>query len=45
VEVQDADLVNGMLLIDLVRELPEAMKPRQIPIKSSSTTFEHQSAA
>jgi len=45
VEVQDADLVNGMLLIDLVRELPEAMKPRQIPIKSSSTTLERQSAA
>ena len=45
VEVRDADLVNGMLLIDLVRELPEAMKPRQIQIKSTQTGLEHQPAA
>jgi molecular chaperone IbpA len=44
VEVRDADLVNGMLLIDLVRELPEAMKPRQIQIKSAKAGIEHQAA-
>ena len=45
VEVRDADLVNGMLMIDLVRELPEAMKPRQIQIKSAKAGIEHRSAA
>lgn len=45
VEVRDADLVNGMLMIDLVRKLPEEMKPRQIQIKSAKTGIEHQSAA
>jgi molecular chaperone IbpA len=32
VEVKGADLENGLLHVDLVREIPEAMKPRQIPI-------------
>ncbi len=32
VEVKGADLQNGLLHVDLVREIPEAMKPRQIPI-------------
>lgn len=32
VEVKGASLENGLLHVDLVRELPEAMKPRQIPI-------------
>jgi hypothetical protein len=30
-----AKLANGLLHIDLVREVPEAMKPRAIPIVSS----------
>jgi molecular chaperone IbpA len=30
--VAKADLVNGLLTIDLVREIPEAMRPRQIQI-------------
>lgn len=34
VEVRDASLVNGLLHIDLRRELPDAMKPRQIAINS-----------
>ncbi len=34
VEVKGAALESGLLHIDLVRELPEAMKPRQIPIGS-----------
>ena len=32
VEVKGAALENGLLHVDLVREIPEAMKPRQIPI-------------
>lgn len=36
VKVTAAKLENGLLHIDLVRELPEAMKPRQIEISSSS---------
>jgi molecular chaperone IbpA len=36
VEVKGASLENGLLHVDLVREIPEAMKPRSIPIVSSS---------
>ena len=32
VEVRGASLENGLLHVDLVRNVPEAMKPRQIPI-------------
>ncbi|MCJ2366117.1 Hsp20 family protein [Aeromonas dhakensis] len=32
VRVKGADLKNGLLHIDLVREVPEAMKPRMIEI-------------
>lgn len=32
VKVQGADLKDGLLTIDLVREVPEAMKPRKIEI-------------
>ncbi|OED39604.1 heat-shock protein [Chromatiales bacterium (ex Bugula neritina AB1)] len=32
VEVVDADLANGMLTIKLVKEIPEAMKPKRISI-------------
>ena len=34
VTVQSADLVNGLLHIDLKREVPEALKPRTIDIGS-----------
>jgi len=36
VVVKGADLVNGLLSIDLVRELPEALKPRRIEIGTGS---------
>ena len=36
VRVEDAALDNGLLTIDLVRELPEAMKPRTIPIATGA---------
>lgn len=34
VKVTGADLENGLLIIDLVREVPESQKPRQITIGS-----------
>jgi molecular chaperone IbpA len=36
VEVKSAKLENGLLHIDLVRELPEAMKPRTIRINGAN---------
>jgi molecular chaperone IbpA len=36
VKVVSADLVNGLLHIYLEKEVPEAMKPRQIPINGSN---------
>ncbi|HWL68822.1 MAG TPA: Hsp20 family protein [Geminicoccus sp.] len=36
VEVKSATLENGLLTIELVRELPEAMKPRRIEIGSEA---------
>lgn len=38
VEVKTASLKNGLLHIDLVREIPEAMKPRKIDIVASDET-------
>lgn len=31
-QVKNASLENGLLHVDLVREIPEAKKPRSIPI-------------
>src|SRR5436190_4898369 len=45
VVVKNARLENGLLHVDLVREIPEAMKPRAIPIASSGKVLEVQSAA
>lgn len=36
VEVRGAALENGLLHVDLVREIPEAMKPRQIEISGAA---------
>ncbi len=36
IQVRGADLKDGMLAVDLVREIPEAMKPRRIEIGGSS---------
>jgi len=36
VQVKGASLENGLLHVDLMREIPEAMKPRAIAIASSS---------
>ncbi|WP_127556549.1 Hsp20 family protein [Saccharospirillum alexandrii] len=44
VEVRGAELKHGLLTIQLVKEVPEAMKPKTIAIngKASSTAIEHQ---
>jgi molecular chaperone IbpA len=44
VVVKGARLENGLLHVDLVREIPEAMKPRAIPIASSGKVLEVQPA-
>lgn len=36
VKVTGASLSNGLLVVDLVREIPEAMKPRRIPITAGA---------
>ncbi|WP_163832260.1 Hsp20 family protein [Spartinivicinus ruber] len=42
VEVTDASLSNGLLSISLVREVPEAMKPKTIPISQGNhNVLEH----
>jgi molecular chaperone IbpA len=42
VVVKGARLENGLLHVDLVREIPEAMKPRAIPIAGSGKVLEVQ---
>ena len=44
IQVRGADLRDGLLLIDLVREIPEAMKPRKIGIGGSEGRRTEQSA-
>jgi molecular chaperone IbpA len=44
--VKAASFEGGLLKIDLVREIPEAMKPRRIPINAGNDkTIEHKLAA
>lgn len=38
VRVDSADLADGLLVIDLVREVPEAMKPKKITIGGNQLT-------
>jgi len=45
IEVRGADLKNGLLTISLVKEIPEAMKPRSIAIKAAGATLEHKEKA
>jgi molecular chaperone IbpA len=40
VQVKGASLENGLLRVDLVRLVPEAMKPRAIPITTASKVLE-----
>jgi molecular chaperone IbpA len=47
VKVKEASFRDGLLIVDLVREVPESMKPRQIPIlgAQSSPPIEQKKAA
>ena len=45
IEVSGADLKNGLLTISLVKEVPEAMKPRSIAIGTAGATLEHKDKA
>jgi len=44
IKVSGADLVNGLLHVDLVREVPEAMKPRNIAINNNVKTIADKAA-
>jgi molecular chaperone IbpA len=46
VQVRSASFANGLLKIELVREVPEAMKPRRIAINTGKTDqpLEHKNA-
>ncbi len=45
VEVSSANLDNGLLTIELFKEVPEAMKPKNIEIRQSTPALEHQGDA
>ena len=47
VQVKDASFENGLLTIHLVREIPEALKPRRITISAGNDNqkIEHKQAA
>ena len=42
IEVRGAELKNGLLTVSLVKEVPEAMKPRTIEIGTAGAALEHQ---
>ena len=42
VKVSSANLVNGLLSVELVREVPEQLKPRRIDVGSRNMTAENQ---
>ena len=42
VQVKNADLRDGILAIDLVREIPEEMKPRKVSINGAAGAGERQ---
>src|SRR4029079_4337291 len=44
VEVAGASLENGLLHVELKREIPESKKARQIPISAAGKTIEDKSA-
>ncbi len=45
VQVKGANLENGLLHVDLVREIPETKKPRTIPIAGSHKAIESENKA
>lgn len=45
VEVKGADLKDGLLHLELVRNVPERLKPRQIPIGNGAATKQIEASA
>lgn len=45
VQVRDASFKDGLLTIDLAREIPEAMKPRRIAINGTTQQIDQKEAA
>ena len=45
IQVESGRLENGLLIIELKREVPEALKPRNIPISGSSAKVIEQKVA
>jgi molecular chaperone IbpA len=45
VQVKQASFKDGLLIVDLVREVPDAMKPRRIPIGNAGTSRQIEKAA
>jgi HSP20 family molecular chaperone IbpA len=45
IQVTGAKLENGLLVVELKREIPEALKPRTIPIQNGGKAVEHKVAA
>lgn len=47
VRVESANLADGLLVVELVREVPEAMKPKKITVNAGETptAIEHRDAA
>lgn len=47
VRVESANLADGLLVIELIREIPEAMKPKKIAVNAGSqpVPIEHRDAA
>ena len=41
IEIAGADLANGLLTISLIKEIPEAMKPKTIAINKGGNVLEH----
>jgi len=46
IHITNADMADGLLIITLVREVPEALKPRKIAIgaKAAPTVIGHEDA-
>lgn len=44
IKVKSAELVNGLLSVDLVREIPEEQKPREIKIGAAPKPIEKKAA-
>ncbi|MET3844033.1 Hsp20 family protein [Bradyrhizobium sp. OAE829] len=42
VRVEGARLENGLLQVELIREIPDAIKPRRVPINNLSASDVHQ---